>query len=337
MKNLILIVLITLQNSFYLQANDFFSQITAHYKNKPVLVTGGCGFIGSHLVEALVEAGAYVTIVDNLRSGNEENIVAVKDKVSLILGDITDFETCLRATQNQEIIFHLAAFVSVPNSMKNPFDCHTINVVGTQNLLEAARINNSKRFVFSSTCAIYGESENKCLENDQPASSSVYGFSKLIGEIYCQEYARLFDMETTIMRYFNVYGARQDPYGSYAGVIAKFRYNMEHDLPIIIFGDGKQTRDYVPVKTVVEANLLLGMSDKRFIQEEVFNIATGKSITLLELIEILKKEYPQYQQDISFMPARPGDVKYISADCSKYAQLCNNILSINDYKETAYE
>jgi nucleoside-diphosphate-sugar epimerase len=143
-------------------------------------------------------------------------------------------------------------------------------------------------------------------------------------------------METVIMRYFNVYGARQDPYGSYAGVIAKFRYNMEHDLPLVIFGDGQQTRDYVPVKTVVEANILLGMCDKQFIQEEIFNIATGKSITLLELIEILKEQYPDYQQDILFMPTRPGDVKYISADCSKYAQLCNK-LSINDYKEITNE
>ena len=327
MKNIILIVFITLQNSFYLQANDFFSQVVADYNNKLVLVTGGCGFIGSHLVEALVEAGAQVTILDNLSSGNEENVQKVRDKVSFIRGDITDFKTCLQATQNQEIIFHLAAFVSVPNSMKNPFDCHTINIIGTQNILEAARINNSKRFVFSSTCATYGESKDKCSENNEPAPSSVYGFSKLMGEIYCKEYAQLFDMETTIMRYFNVYGARQDPYGSYAGVIAKFKYNMEHNLPIIIFGDGNQTRDYVPVQNIVKANLLLGICDKQHIQGEIFNIATGKSITLLELVQILKTQYPQYQQDITFMPARPGDVKHISADCSKYTKLCDDILT----------
>jgi len=326
MNNFILAIFITLQ-MICLQAHDFFNTtLFSQYKDIPVLVTGGCGFIGSHLVEKLVESGAHVTILDNLSSGRKENIEAVKDKVLFMPGDITDFETCLQATKNQYIIFHLAAFLSVPGSMENPFDCHNINVIGTQNILEAARINNVKRFVFSSTCAIYGESEYECREDDKPAPASVYGFSKLIGEIYCKEYAQIFDMETVIMRYFNVYGSRQNPHGCYAGVIAKFTYNMEHDLPIIIFGDGKQTRDYVPVSNVVMANLFLGICDKSHTHGEIFNIGTGKSITLLELIEILKKQYPCYQKDPVFMPVRPGDVKYITADCSKYNKLYKDIM-----------
>lgn len=321
MNNFILALCITLHIAS-LQANDILNPtLLSHYKDMPVLVTGGCGFIGSHLVEKLVESGAHVTILDNLSSGNKENIETVKDKVKYINGDITEFETCVQATKNQHIIFHLAAFVSVPGSMGNPLYCNNNNVIGTQNILEAARINNVKRLVFSSTCAVYGETESTCIESNLLAPTSVYGFSKLMGEIYCKEYTEMFGLETVMMRYFNVYGARQNPHGSYAGVIAKFSYNMERDLPITIFGDGYQTRDYVSVDTVVEANLLLGMCNKDDIQAKVFNIATGTSITLLELIEILKEKYPDYQHTPLFMPARPGDVKNINADCSQYKQL----------------
>lgn len=295
------------------------------YKDVPVLVTGGCGFIGSHLVEKLVALGANVTILDDLSSGNRDNIAQVADQITLIEGSVTDFESCLTATQNKKIVFHLAAFISVPQSIENPHVCHMINSVGTQNILEAARINNVKRFVFSSTCAIYGESTEQCTEGMQPAPTSPYGFSKLVGETYCKEYARVFDMETVAMRYFNVYGPRQNPQGAYAGVIAKFTYNMEHNLPITIYGDGMQTRDYVPVATIVGANLLLGSCDKEYIQGEVFNIATEQSVTLLELIDALKKRYSNYQEEVFFMPARPGDVKHVSADCSKYRAISGYI------------
>ncbi len=325
---IIIIFLITLQTSAILQANPLFDELTSFYKNVPVLVTGGCGFIGSHLVEKLVECGAQVTILDDLSSGNENNIAAVADKVTLICGSITNFDTCLMATMDQAIIFHLAAFISVPESTKKPHTCHEINVLGTQNLLEAARINQVKRFVFSSTCATYGDSQSECDETKQTAPTSPYGFSKLIGEIYCQEYARVFDMETVAMRYFNVYGPRQNPHSSYAGVVAKFTYNMEHSLPLTIFGDGTQTRDYVPVTKIIEANILLGIIDKSYIQGKTFNIATGKSITILELIDILKEQYPSYNEDIIFMPPRPGDVKHVVANCVEYNALYNYILNI---------
>ena len=316
------IILIALTNSVALHANIFSN----FYEGVPVLVTGGCGFIGSHLVEKLVLLGADVTILDDLSSGNKQNISAVADKVTFIHDSITNFEACLEATRNKKIIFHLAAFVSVPASTEDPRACHTINVMGTQNILEAARINNVKRFVFSSTCAIYGQSTLPCDENMQPAPISPYGFSKLIGEIYCKEYAHVFDMETVSMRYFNVHGSRQNPQGHYAGVVAKFIHNMAHDLPITIFGDGTQTRDYVPVQTIIEANILLGACEKQHIQGEIFNIATGQSITLLELADSLKKRYADYKNETIFMPARPGDVKYVSADCSKYNSLYNQVI-----------
>lgn len=318
----IIVILLCFSSNFSTLNADSFANF---YQGVPVLVTGGCGFIGSHLVEKLVSLGAEVTILDDLSSGNKENIASVVDKVICVDGSITNFDLCLEATRNKKIIFHLAAFVSVPMSTEDPHLCHTINVIGTQNILEAARINNVKRFVFSSTCAIYGESTLPCHENMQPAPISPYGFSKLIGEMYCKEYAQVYDMETVSMRYFNVYGPRQNPHGHYAGVIAKFMHNMERDLPITIFGDGTQTRDYVPVQTVVEANVMLGMCEKQRIQGEIFNVATGQSVTLLEVADSLKKQYADYKNETIFMPARPGDVKYVSADCSKYSSLYSQV------------
>jgi UDP-glucose 4-epimerase len=321
MKKYTIIIAVSFYSHFLFTIPSFdFAQ---KYKNISVLITGGCGFIGSHLVERLVVLGAHVSVLDDLSSGNKINIAAVEDKITFIHGSITDFDTCLYATKNKEIIFHLAAFVSVPQSMQDPVLCHETNVTGTYNILEAARINNVRRVVFSSSCAVYGDSELLCRETNAPSPISPYGFSKLLGELCCAEYARVYDIETVAMRYFNVYGPRQNPHGSYAGVIAKFSYNMERNLPIAIFGDGMQMRDFVPVKDVVVANIVLGLCDKKMIQGEVFNIATGKSINLLELIDRLKETYKNYHGDIIFMPERPGDVKSVFADCSKYNRLYN--------------
>lgn len=299
------------------------------YKDVPVLVTGGCGFIGSHLVEKLVELGAQVTILDDLSTGTLKNITSVKDNIIFVQGDITDFDTCLHTTHNKKIIFHCAAYISVPGSLEDPHLCHRTNVVGTHNIVETARINNVKRIVFSSTCAVYGESSIPCHEDLVPNPTSPYGFSKLMGEIFCKEYADVYDMETVMMRYFNVYGSRQNPHGAYAGVIAKFNHNMENNLPITIFGDGLQTRDYVPVLDVVMANIFLGACDKQAIQGQIFNIATGKSTSLLDLIEELKKEYPHFSAEVMYMPPRPGDVKRVSADNSKFDSLCQTLLQYN--------
>ncbi len=321
------ILLFSLQYNCNVMAQFPLKNISNLYKNIPVLVTGGCGFIGSHVAEKLVELGADVTILDNLSTGSVENIAAITNKINFIHGDITNIDTCIMATQNKKIIFHLAAFVSVPNSTIDPQKCHNINIIGTQNLLEAARLNNVNRFIFSSTCSVYGESITPCDENRKPAPTSPYGFSKLIGELYCQEYAQIFNIETVSMRYFNVYGPRQNPHSSYAGVISKFIYSMEHNLPLTIFGDGTQTRDYVSVEKVVEANIILGICEKNFINNQIFNIATGNGNNLFELIDILKDKYHLYNNKIIFMPARPGDVKHIAADCSKYNNLCQTLLN----------
>jgi nucleoside-diphosphate-sugar epimerase len=209
-----------------------------YYHNTPVLVTGGCGFIGSHLVEKLVELGARVTILDNLSSGSLENIKNVQDSVTIIQKDIADFDACLESTRDQSVVFHLAAFISVPQSIKEPDVCHRTNVDGTFNMLEAARRNGVDSFVFSSSAAVYGPHEGICSENTPIAPTSPYGFSKYIGEQYCHQYKTNFNISTAALRYFNVWGERQNPNGAYAAAVAKFTQHMKENTPITIFGDG---------------------------------------------------------------------------------------------------
>jgi UDP-glucose 4-epimerase len=282
----------------------------------PVLITGGCGFIGSHIAEQLVALGAKVTILDDLSHGTTKNIEHIRNSVRFIHSSITDTEACLEATQGQHIIFHLAAMISVPESIRHPDLCHKINVQGTFNILEAARINHVKKLLLSSSAAVYGNTPHLCNERMECKPESPYGFSKRIDELLCQEYACVYDLKTIILRYFNVYGPRQNPDSPYAGVIAKFTQHMQQNEPITIYGDGLQMRDFVHVDHVVQANLELASS--RTCNGDIFNIATGTSITLLDLIEQLKKQYPHYDKAIRFEPARAGDLKISQADCSKY-------------------
>lgn len=291
------------------------------YNNKQVLVTGGCGFIGSHLVHTLVKYGAKVTVLDNLDTGFLRNIASVKDKITFIQGSVADMDVCLQATKNKSHIFHLAAFISVPLSVEEPAWCHRSNVEGTFNLLEAARINGVKRFVFSSSSAVYGAPDGPCSEDGTCKPTSPYAISKLIGEHLLNQYAINYDMECVSMRYFNVYGERQNPNAAYAAVVAKFRDLMQHNKQVTIFGDGQQTRDFIPVKQVVHTNLFLGMAVKEDIQGEVFNVATGRSITVLDLFDELKAEFPDYAHEPNFAPPRVGDLKHSTANCNKLQNL----------------
>ena len=303
-------------------------QFQHYYKNKNILVTGGCGFIGSHLTEKLVALEANVTILDDLSSGFLKNIEPFKDKVTFVEGSICNAALCNEITKNKDIIFHLAAFISVPESVEKPYKCHEINVNGIVNLLESARANNVERFVFSSSCAVYGPKETTYRETDYCSPSSPYGMSKLVGELYCNQYAQHFDITTVMLRYFNVCGPRQNPRGQYAGVVAKFTEQMKNNEPITIFGDGRQTRDFVSVEEVVFANLLVGKAPKELVQAHVFNIATGKSINLLELRDHLQKKFPDYNEETLFKPARLGDVKEVQADCMQFRQLVEQIQNL---------
>lgn len=290
------------------------------YKDRPVLITGGCGFIGSHVAEQLVNLGAHITILDDLSTGNLDNIAHFKQHITFIHESIENKTACVRAAHGKEIIFHLAAMASVPQSIEHPDRAHEINVNGTVNILEAARLNNVHSVIFSSSSAVYGAYDIPVTEDMPCHPQSPYGYSKLIGELYCQQYAQHYGIHTVALRYFNVFGPRQNPHGAYAGVIAAFRRKLSQNQPITILGDGMQTRDFIPVELVAQANLRLGMLAKHC-SGQSFNIGTGKSITLLELLDQLKKEYPLYDQTIDFAPARAGDVKNSMADCGKYEKV----------------
>ena len=292
--------------------------MTDFYRNISVLVTGGAGFIGSHLTRELVQRGAQVTVLDDFSTGLAHNLAGLEDKISVINGSFTNPATCLKATKSKQIIFHLGAFISVPASVQDPRTCHDTNVNGTFNLLEAACINGVQGFVFSSSAAVYGPREELCCESMPCAPTSPYGTSKLIGELLCQQYSRNYGLRTVCLRYFNVFGERQNPDGAYAAVVAKFRHQMESNLPITIFGDGHQTRDFIPVADVVAANLLLGMQEAAVMNGQPFNIASGRQINLLELVELLKKDFPNYATQPTLKPARAGDIRHSGADIKKF-------------------
>jgi len=294
------------------------------YKNLPVLVTGGAGFIGSHLVQKLVALQADVTVLDNLATGFSKNLKDVQEQIQFINGNITNKQVCIQATQHKKIVFHLAAFISVPESVEDPQTCHDVNVNGTFNLLQACHLNGVNRFVFSSSAAVYGPCETHCTETMPCNPTSPYGTSKLIGELLCQQYAQNYNLKTICLRYFNVFGENQNPQGAYAAVIAKFQNLMKQNKPITIFGDGLQTRDFIPVQDVVDANLILGVQDKKIMDGSPINIATGCSTTLLAMVEQLKKRFPNYNGNIVFKPARKGDIKYSCADAQKWQKVFTN-------------
>ncbi len=294
------------------------------YNQRNVLVTGGAGFIGSHIVEMLVELGAHVRVLDNLSTGSLDNLASVINNIEFVNGSVTDRATCDAALKNMQTVFHLAAMVSVPQSIEDPAGCHDNNMTGTLNILDACRLHNVQELAFSSSSAVYGPQEGACSENSPTNPTSPYGYTKLMGEWYCRQYAQLYSIGTVSLRYFNVFGPRQNPHGGYAAVVAKFRHQLANNLPLIIFGDGQQTRDFVPVSEVVHANLLLAMHAKKY-PGDVFNIASGKTISLLELAEQLRSEFPTANSPIQFMPARAGDIIHSSADCKKYRQVSGSV------------
>jgi nucleoside-diphosphate-sugar epimerase len=290
-------------------------QLKNFYQGKKVLVTGGAGFIGSHLVEKLVALGSRVTVLDNFSNGSITNLKNVFTQINLNYADVSVPYVCMKATQGKDIVFHLAALVSVPQSLQFPEACYKINVVGTQNILEGCINNGVKTMVLSSSCAVYGDKSEPCKEEDETKPLSPYAKSKLASENLCQKYYSDYGLNTVSLRYFNVYGERQMVDGEYAAVIAKFKHNLENKLPITIFGDGSQTRDFVHISEVVDINLKVAMQDK--LCGNILNVASGKSISILELIKKLEKEIGTQAIEIKFQPARVGDIIYSNANCEK--------------------
>lgn len=289
------------------------------YKNKKILITGGAGFIGSHIAEELIKYDAQVTILDNFSTGNINNLLNTFPRINVLYGDITNPFTCINATKEKDFVFHLAALASVKQSIQFPEICDKINIEGTKNLLEGCIKNKVSIFVFSSSAAVYGNKNDHCKEDDQLDPLSPYAQSKIAGEQLCKKYSNEYEINTACLRYFNVYGERQNPDGEYAAVVAKFTENLKNKKPITIFGDGKQTRDFIHVSKVVEANLKIGM--QKSLKGETYNIATGKSIDLFELIDKLEKETKNKKVNILFKPSRKGDILHSLANCTKYTNL----------------
>lgn len=268
------------------------------------LITGGAGFIGSHLASHLAQNGKQVRIFDNFSSGKRENLKGLD--VEIIEGDLRNDDDVNKAVKGVDIIFHEAAFVSVPESMEKPQECFDINVTGTSKLFESARRSGVKRVVVASSAAVYGDSEAYPLSEDTPLKQlSPYAVSKRIDEMYAELFTNQFGLEVVALRYFNVYGPRQRPDSMYAAAVPIFIRRMLDNQPITVFGDGKQTRDLVNVKDVVQANLLAAEHPKA--PGQIFNVCTGVETKLLDLLDILYKIFPNAPKHVHAEP-RPGDI-----------------------------
>ena len=285
-------------------------------KNKKVAVTGGLGFIGSHLVEELCQENE-VVIVDNESTGSIENIKHLEfENISVDLGDITEIDL-VNSFEGCDYVFHHAAMASVPASVADPLNCNRMNVTGTLQVLMAARDSGVKKVVFASSAAVYGDSTDFPLSENTPLKFiSPYALSKATGEMYCQLFADIYDLPTVSLRYFNVFGARQDPNSQYASVIPNFITSMLDDKPPVIYGDGEQSRDFIYVKHIVDANLKACQSR----ETGAFNIATGKSTTVNQLVDIINQVLGKDTEPIYEEP-RPGDVKHSLAEVSKSKSL----------------
>ena len=278
------------------------------------LVTGGAGFIGSHLTHRLVQEGHRVRVLDNLSSGSQRNLEDIANDVEFVDGDIRDAACVRRVARNVEVIFHEAAEPSVPRSIADPAATFGINVGGTLNVLEAARDRDCRRVVFATTCAIYGDSPQlPKVESQPPVPLSPYAMSKLTGEHLCAMFSRLYGLETVGLRYFNVFGPRQDPTSAYAAAIPLFLEAMMAGGRPQVFGDGEQSRDFVAVDDVVRANLLA--SHVGGISGRVFNIATGHSRTINQVLATLRDVTGSHSA-AEYLPARSGDIRHSMADIS---------------------
>jgi len=268
------------------------------------LVTGGAGFIGSHISRSLLELGHSVRVFDNFSSGKRENLQGMD--VELIEGDLRDVDAVVNAVKGMDIVFHEAAFVSVPESMEKPQECLDVNVTGTSILFDAARRAGVKRAVFATSAAVYGDSEDYPLTEDTPLKQlSPYAVSKRVDELYGELFTNQFDFEVVALRYFNVYGPRQRPDSMYAAAVPIFIRRMLDNKPITIYGDGGQTRDLVNVRDVVQANLLA--AEHPSAPGQIFNVCTGVETRLLDLLDILYEIFPNAPKHIHAEP-RPGDI-----------------------------
>ncbi len=272
-----------------------------------VVVTGGAGFIGSHLVDALVRRGDQVVVVDNLFSGREENLAHVREHIEFVRGDIRDLDLMRKVMRGAESVLHEAALASVPLSVDDPETTTSVNVVGTLNVLMAAREAGVRRVVFAASSAAYGETAvTPQAETLLPAPVSPYAASKVAGELYCRVFALAYGLETICLRYFNVFGPRQNPRSHYAAVIPRFITAVLAGEPPTVFGTGRQSRDFIYVDNVVHANLL-ALEAPSVSGGPVFNVGAGEAYDLLTLLDVIATETKTRPKPV-FAPPRQGDV-----------------------------
>jgi nucleoside-diphosphate-sugar epimerase len=270
------------------------------------LVTGGAGFIGSHLVHTLLDQGADVRVLDNFSTGKRENLSGLDSRLEVLEGDVRDRNVVEKAVRDVDVVFHQAAFISVPESMEKPQTCFDVNVTATVGLFDAARESGVQRVVVASSAAVYGESEALPLEETTRTQSlSPYAASKRTNEIYAQMYTQALGLEVVALRYFNVYGPRQRPDSMYAAAVPIFVRCLLDGKPVTIFGNGGQTRDLINVRDVVRANLIA--SEHPNAPGQVFNVCTGQETRLLDLIEVLFDLLPKTKEPV-FVDPRPGDI-----------------------------
>ncbi len=276
------------------------------------LVTGGAGFIGSHLVERLVADGVRVRVFDDLSTGRLDNLASVADEIEFVEGDVADRDATTAAVEGSDVVFHLASLVSVPQSVEDPRLAHAATATGTLNVLEAAKQAGTSRVVYSGSCSVYGSGAAGSIDESRPPQLlSPYAAAKYAGEAYCESFSHSLGLETVRLRYFNVFGPRQDPTGPYSAVLPLFVSLMLAGKRPVVHGDGGQTRDFVYVDSVVQANLLAATVPG--VAGRVYNVGTGETRSVLQLLEAVCDTLGK-PTDPEFGPARVGDVRDSRAD-----------------------
>ncbi len=286
--------------------------------NKKIVITGGAGFIGSNLAHRLSKNND-VIVIDDLSSGKTENIqnLVNKNKIKFVNKSITDYSFLKKTFKNIDIIFHEAAIASVPQSFDNPIKTNKVNIDGTVNVFRAASENNVRKVVWASSCAIYGNPDELPLKEETAVNPvSPYAISKLAGEYYADIFTKNYGLPIVSLRYFNVYGPRQDPMGDYAAVIPIFIKKLLESKPLSIFGDGKQTRDFVFIDDVIRANLFMAENDA----VGVYNVGIGRGLSINDLASVLQ-EISGMNVNVNYVDKREGEVKFSFADSSKLKNL----------------
>jgi len=279
------------------------------------LVIGGAGFIGSNMVRFLLEKGQTVRVLDNFATGKRENLTEVADRIELVEGDIRDIRTVERAVDQAEVIYHLAALGSVPRSVEDPATSHDVNVNGTFNMLDAARKARVRRFIFASSSSVYGQSPVLPQHEGLPlAPISPYGATKAAGEVYCRTFYETYGLETIALRYYNVFGPRQDPTSQYAAAIPLFVSALLRDKPPTIFDDGEQSRGFTYIDNVTQANWLAATAPKT--NGQAINISTATAVTVNTVVNTIRRLMGKEHIRPVYSPPRPGDIKHSLADVS---------------------